>query len=413
MPELTRHEPRDPDREAVMSFGDHLDELRKRLVRALIAPIPLMVLAFLFATELRAVLEEPLRSALRANDQSDLLQSLGVLETMAVDLKLAFVFGLVASSPWILWQAWKFVEPGLYEHERRFARLLVPGSIFLTLAGAATLYFVLLPFSLEVLVNYGMEERGGPPPRLVAQNDSVSDPNAEPATVPPSDAPLGAGIPILEEAPKEVRLGVPYILLSERILCIPVAPDGKTVQVLVVPLARHAAYMQAYRLSEYHDFVLLMLLGVAVAFQMPLVILLLGWVGIVRVDMLRTKRKYAVFILTIVSAVVTPTSDITSMLLMLVPLYLLYELGIILLVLVPPTAVSEGRVLGGIFDRIRRAPRGGRTATSSGKPPSQTAQAEPAARPAPSPTSADERSAPRRREPDGDADEDADRGGSA
>ena len=89
---------------------------------------------------------------------------------------------------------------------------------------------------------------------------------------------------------------------------------------------------------------MLLILAISIAFQMPLVILLLGWVGIVRIETLRTKRKYALFICGVIGAVITPP-DALSMLMMLVPLYGLYELGIILLVLAPAQAVAEGSVL--------------------------------------------------------------------
>ncbi|MDZ4754768.1 MAG: twin-arginine translocase subunit TatC [Phycisphaerae bacterium] len=375
------------DTEALMSFGDHLDELRRRVFRALAAPIPLAILAFFFANHLRAVLERPLRDAMRAAGLPDQLQFLGVTEAMAVDLKLSFVFGVVVSSPWILWQLWKFIEPGLYEYERRFARLLIPGSILLTIAGILTLYFVLLPFSLAVLVDYGVEPRGGPVPTL---NTAAIDP----------EKPAPPAIPLLSEAPATVRPGEAYVLVPQRLLCIPMSPDGTRIEIWTMALSKDSTYLQSYRGAEYHDFVLLMMLGVAVSFQMPLVILLLGWAGIVRNETLRKNRKYAIFVITIVSAVVTPTSDLTSMLLMLIPLYLLYELGIFLLTVVPPQAVSQGNVMSGLFRRVRQA-------RSSGKRPAGAAQTE-------RPTRTVQSEGPTRKnthrptgEPDGDADEDS------
>jgi Sec-independent protein secretion pathway component TatC len=290
----------------------------------------------------------------------------------------------VASSPWILWQVWKFVEPGLYEHERRFARLLVPGSIVLTICGILTLYYIMLPFSLEVLVNYGINERGTTAPAL--------------APLPPDPQSFTPLLPMLDGAPAEVVPGQAWIDVPRRLFCVPIlAPDG-TVSVLTMPLTKDSAYLQVYRMSEYLDFVLLLMLGVAIAFQMPLAILLLGWVGIIRIETLRGKRKHAFFVLTIISAVITPTTDLTSMLLMLVPLYLLYELGILLLAVVPPGAVSEGTVMRGFFRRLRES-------RPSGKGRARPAQTEPPTRPNPTPALTDQTAPTGRREPDGDADE--------
>jgi hypothetical protein len=206
-------------------------------------------------------------------------------------------------------------------------------------------------------------------------------------------APQGAtALPVLDAMPKEVVPGQAWILVKERLLCVAYSPSPGTVDVLTVPLVRDANFVQQFRMSEYVDFVLLLMLGIAIAFQMPLVILLLGWVGIVRPETLRKNRRYAIFILTIVAAIVTPTSDITSMVMMLVPLYGLYELGILLLVIAPPGAIAEGNVLTGFWRRYRsgKAARASRQVAQ----PAQSARGPQEARPA-------------RREPDGDADEGA------
>ncbi len=387
---------RDPDRESVMSFGDHLDELRRRVFMAIAVPLPIAILVFFFAARIREVIEYPLHAALRANGLPDQLQTRTVTELMGVDIKLSLVLGAVISSPWIVWQVWKFVEPGLYEHERRFARLLVPGSFLLCVAGILTLYFALLPISLHVLVNYGLEARDSSTPALVEPStpDNVTYPR----------------MPFLKEMPKEARPGEMWMLENDHQLYV-MTPKG---EVLRAPLSRDTAYIQQYLVGEYIDLVLLMTLGIAVAFQMPLVILLLGWVGIVSGETLRTKRLHALFILTIVAAVVTPTSDVATMLLMTIPLYLLYELGLLLLVAVPPHAVREGSVVRGFFRRIREAHTVRRPASPSGKagvqaapPTSQTEQPE---RQSPPTSPAAQTSETNRREPDGDADEDA-RGG--
>ena len=79
--------------------------------------------------------------------------------------------------------------------------------------------------------------------------------------------------------------------------------------------------------------------SIAIAFQLPMVMLLLGWLDVLRPEWLRQNRTYALLVLALVSAIITP-QDVVSMLMMLIPLYLLYELGIQLIVWVPMSRVS-------------------------------------------------------------------------
>jgi Sec-independent protein secretion pathway component TatC len=132
------------------------------------------------------------------------------------------------------------------------------------------------------------------------------------------------------------------------------APAAPRLSILEIPLTVLGGISQVYRLSEYISFVLLLLAGTVIAFQMPLVVLLLGWVGIVSPEFLRSKRKVAVFIMAIVAAIVTPSTDPGTMLMMLLPLWMLYEFGILLLVFVPSHKVAQGRVFS--FRRTRGEP---------------------------------------------------------
>ena len=121
------------------------------------------------------------------------------------------------------------------------------------------------------------------------------------------------------------------------------AEEDGAVEVLRVPPARSGAIEQKLRVSFVINFTLVLMLGVVIAFQMPLVILLLGWLNLVTASWLRERRRYALAVCGIVSAVITP-ADAISMLIMLVPLYALYELGILLVVLAPASAVAGGRI---------------------------------------------------------------------
>ena len=158
-----------------MSFGEHLDELRIRLFRALIVPLPLAVVLFLFAEHLRGILVAPLFAALRANGQTVQIQALSPAETITTDMKLAVIGALAISAPWLLYQLWKFVEPGLYARERRFVHFLTPLSAVLTACGIALFYWILLPLTLLFLVGFGSSK-----PRTIVFDPKV---DATPATV--------------------------------------------------------------------------------------------------------------------------------------------------------------------------------------------------------------------------------------
>jgi sec-independent protein translocase protein TatC len=324
---------------AVMTLGDHLDELRRRMIWAVALPLPVAVMAFAWAEPIRTFLCQPAVHALEAHNLPTQLQVLSPIETLGTDLKIALVTALVLGAPWILLQVWKFVEPGLYAHERRFVRLLLPMSAALTVSGLALLHFLLMPMMLEVLVSFGSE----PPQRM--ESASTAQVAATPAV---------PTLPVLHEAPAHPAPGQAW-LTSDHRLAVAV-PDGEgMVQVLSVPLVQGSRLAQQFRLSEYLDFTLDFALGTAIAFQTPLIVLLLGWLGVLTPQALGKFRRYAIFLSVLVSAIVTPSGDPFSLALLAVPIYGLYELGILLLRAAPPAVVARGEV----FSRIVRAARGG------------------------------------------------------
>lgn len=331
-----------------MSIGDHLDELRRRLLLALAVPLPLAVIAFAFASSIRDFLSEPALAALRENGMPAQLQVLSPVETISTDMQLALVVSITLSAPWILWQLWKFVEPGLYASEKRFVRMLIPLSAGLTVTGLALLQWVLMPLMLKFLVAFGQ-----PDPTMLESGGGSSGgsaPTAEVASTPSSGGPAAGGTPIvtiptLTAPPAHPLPGQAWITPAHQLQIAQAIGDGSRVEILSVPLQRLGPLQQQFRLSEYLDFVLALMLGTAVAFQLPLVILLLGWAGVVELQWLRRHRRHAIFICAILSAIITPTGDPVSMGLLAVPLYGLYELGMFLLVIAPPSAVAEGTVL--------------------------------------------------------------------
>ena len=322
-----------------MSFGDHLEELRRRLLWSIALPIPLAILAFSYAAQIRDFLCAPAIAALKAHDLPAQLQVLSPIEALSTDMYLSLIAAIVASSPWIFWQVWKFIEPGLYVHEKRFVRFLIPLSSLLTLAGFSLLYFILMPIMLDVLVSFGSVD-----PEIITTTALTAAPGSNAFT-----------IPILQQTPANVVVGQMWLTPDHK-LVIAAPHDASGIELFTVPLMHATRLAQQFRLADYLDFTLTFILGTCVAFQAPLVVLLLGWIGVLDVQSLGNFRRYAIFLALLLSAIITPTGDPISLFIMFVPLYLLYELGIILLRIAPPHAVAGGEV-SKRFTRLFRGDR--------------------------------------------------------
>ena len=124
------------------SFMSHLIELRDRLIRALLSILIIFLCLFPWAKELYALLAQPLINSLPKGGQMIATDVVGVfLVPMKVALMVAFLIAL----PYVLYQAWAFVAPGLYTHEKRLALPLVAASVFLFFVGMAFAYFLVFP----------------------------------------------------------------------------------------------------------------------------------------------------------------------------------------------------------------------------------------------------------------------------
>ena len=312
-----------------MSFGDHLEELRRRLIFALLAPLPLMFLLLFFSQELVNLLINPLFDALELAGVPPQLQVIAPPEMLMTQLKLSVITGLGLSFPWIVFQIWLFIKPGLYRHEQRFVYFLLPFSAVLTVTALAMVYWIVLPIVLFVLAQFGMGI--SVPPPVQTTDESVLKA-------------LESNPPLMfyHQDPPDPAPGTIWVKWPEMELHVAIARDGTVVD---VPLKRPPmrTIAQVYRVSSYVNFALLLFLGMGLAFHMPLVILLLGWVGLIDAPMLRSKRRITILILAFGSAILTPP-DPFSMLLMLIPLYGLFELGIALLQFVPARKISQGTV---------------------------------------------------------------------
>ncbi|MFK7884829.1 MAG: twin-arginine translocase subunit TatC [Phycisphaerales bacterium] len=317
----------EPDPHTVMSFGDHLEDLRRRVMFALLGLLPIFAIAFLFGRDLLGLLIAPAQRALIAGGQDSSLLATGPFETFGTVVHLAVVVTVLVGAPWVLYHLWMFISPGLYAHERRFVNILLPFSGLLVIASVAFMYLAILPVVLAFFVGFS------------AQIESASQPTA----------PLPPGIelpifPMLEADPDTPPIGSAWInseIWQLRFATAdPKSPGDITIK--SIGIVESQGVVQQYRISEYVKTLLNLALGFGAAFQTPVVIVMLGWVGIIDPRKMSRYRRYAIGVCTLIGAFLTP-ADPVSMMLMAGPLYLLYELGLLTLRVMPAE-----RVLGKI-----------------------------------------------------------------
>lgn len=138
------------------SFVSHLVELRDRMIRSLIVVLALFFVCFYFSGEIMKFLSQPLYQALPAGSKPVFTDQAGAFFTLT---KVSFLTALLASMPWVLYQAWAFVAPGLYEHEKKFALPLIFSSVFFLVAGIAFAYLFVLPAAYKFFI--AMSSRTG------------------------------------------------------------------------------------------------------------------------------------------------------------------------------------------------------------------------------------------------------------
>ena len=124
------------------SFVSHLVELRDRLIRALLVVLVLFFVCFYFSGAIMKFLSLPLYEVLPAGSRPIFTDQAGAFFTLT---KVSFLTAVLLSLPWIMYQVWAFVAPGLYEHEKKFALPLIVSSIFFLVVGIAFAYLFVLP----------------------------------------------------------------------------------------------------------------------------------------------------------------------------------------------------------------------------------------------------------------------------
>ena len=306
-----------------MSFGDHLDELRRCLLRGLAGVGIAIIIALFFATDLMAFILQPLFVVLRSHGQQPEVLALSPPETFIVYLKISFLSGLIVAMPWLLYQMWDFVASGLYGHEQKFARTFIPLTAVLFAAGVAFLFVVVLPIVLNFFVSFSnrMDIPELSPSWL--QKLVLADKDRSPTTQPTIES---ERVPLLADDPFQPEPGEFWVNTQARELRVMMGEE-----VLAMPLrpaTSAAGVTSQFSLQFYTSFVLSLSLAFGLAFELPVVVVFLSLAGIVRAAEMAKGRRYVLFGIVVAAAMLTPP-DVISQILLAIPMMLLFESGLL------------------------------------------------------------------------------------
>jgi len=311
-----------------MTIGEHLEELRRCLLRSLVALVVACLACIWPAKYLLEIIARPVVLVLRAHGQPDSFLATSPVENLLVYIKVVLIFGVVLAAPYVLYQLWKFVAAGLYRHERRWVLRLFPISVALFLAGVLFMYGVVLLMSLNFLVGF---------------SGWLPLPRAQPTAVerlllrlPPATEGLqaelapggGVTVPLLERDPVMPPAGALWVNVPDAKLKLRGA-DGKTYSVQILRDDRRALVTTHFRIGDYLSFVLVLTLAFGAAFQTPLVVVFLVRSGLIALGTFRRYRKVVILIILFIAGLLSPP-DLISHLLLSGPMVALFELGLFL-----------------------------------------------------------------------------------
>ena len=140
-----------------MSFLEHLEELRRRIIYSLIAVAVTFFLGWWKAERIFAFMQNPIMEALHRHNLDEKLVYTNPTDPFNMYLKVGFIAGLFIASPFVLYQVWAFIAPGLYRHERRYILPFMFSTVGLFLAGGAFGYKMVYPAALDFLIGYGAQ----------------------------------------------------------------------------------------------------------------------------------------------------------------------------------------------------------------------------------------------------------------
>jgi len=241
---MTKTKKNEPSNSA-MSFGEHIDEFRKRIIYCLLGIGICLVFTLIFGTNIIDLFKAPY---LNAVDSDTLLQTLAPTDGFNSYVKLCIISAVVLSSPWSIYQIWKFIEEGLYSKEKIYFQYFIPLCIILFVAGASFLMYIVAPLVMKFLLSF---------------NKNV--------------------------------LGV----------------------------------QSFFSFPKYISFISGLILVFGIVFQTPIIVLFLNKSDIISMDSLIRSRKFVFWSVFVIAAIITPP-DVVSQLCLALPMYLLFEIGILL-----------------------------------------------------------------------------------
>ena len=234
------------------TFWDHLDVLRASLIRMAIAVVIFGIVAFCMKDALFSIVLAPCSSdfityrLLGAEAFHIHLMNIGLTEQFMIHMRTAIYAGLLVASPYILYELFRFVSPGLYQNERHYAVWIVGAAYLMFIIGTLINYFVVFPLTVRFLGTYQ------------------------------------------------------------------VSPDVANMLTL----------------QSYIDTLLGMSLVMGVVFELPVVCALMGRMGLLTDHFMAEYRRHAVVAILVVAAIITPTTDVFTLFIVALPIYLLYEVSI-------------------------------------------------------------------------------------
>ena len=227
-----------------MSLGDHLEELRARVILALAGLGVGVIIGFFLAKDIFHFIEAQYIELMPDKP----LTTLAPTDAFVGYTKIALISGLILSSPWVFYHLWKFVSAGLYPREKRYVYIAVPFSAGLFVTGALFFLFFIAPVTTKFFLGFGK------------------------------------------------WLGVD----------------------------------STWTFPAYLSFILSLMLVFGITFQTPIVVYVLIKIGIVSASTFKSYRKFVILGVVILACVATPTPDAFTAIMLSIPLYLLFELGILL-----------------------------------------------------------------------------------
>jgi sec-independent protein translocase protein TatC len=237
-----------PSREAegmpTMGFLDHLEELRKRIVYSIIAVAAGTAVAWGYRERIYGVMQKPIMDALHAHNLAEKLVYLNPVDPFNLYLKIAMLAGLFLTSPFVLYQVWMFISPGLYRNEKRYVFPFMVSTITLFTLGGYFGYRIAYPRALDFFIGF----------------------------------------------------------------------SGQFQPMITV--------------GEYTQLFLSIVLGMGLIFEMPILVFFLAFMGIMTPSFMIKQFRYAILIIFVLAAIVTPTPDIVNMCVFAAPMLALYALSI-------------------------------------------------------------------------------------